>query len=624
MPGSCCGDKRVPLTSQRYTPDVLSPDGASRIASFESEPWPTWTLQATASATVVHDLFLVHGSPTVVLRWRVRGLEGPARLEIRPLLAGRDYHALMRENDAFDFRSVTTGARVQWVPYAGVPAIAAASTGTWRDDPCWYRQFLYTLERERGLDDVEDLASPGMFAIPLGGDGEASLIFSADTTRTLPDDPKGVAASVTRLADTERSRRGAFPTPLDRAADAYVVRRGSGRTVIAGYPWFTDWGRDTFIALRGLSLASGGLDRTRDILLAWGDTVSEGMLPNRFPDAGETPEFNSVDASLWFVVAAGELQRQSLDQGAAPPAGDWARLRRAIDAILDGYARGTRYGIRADADGLLAAGGPGVQLTWMDAKVGDWVVTPRAGKPVEVQALWLNALWVGSQWSTAARSRFDRAWAAFERRFWNERRLSQRRRRCRSPVRDRRCLRAAEPDPRGRRTPARAADRRARASRRRVRRANAADAARSAVVDAGRRALSRPLRGRTRRARRRLSPGHGLAVADGIVRRGLAAGPGRHSRKSSRGARAGSWPRCSPISARPDSATSRRLPMATRRSRPGAAPSRRGRSGSCSGSTATCSRYPAMSSPVRRRTLPFPRGRRMRLNSDVIAPGSNS
>src|SRR5262249_27283476 len=156
-------------------------------------------------------------------------------------------------------------------------------------------------------------------------------------------------------------------TRLHRAADAYTVQRQRGRTIIAGYPWFTDWGRDTFIALRGLCLASGRLEDARAILVAWADMVSGGMLPNRFPGRGEAPEFNSVDASLWYVVAVHDfLAAAAAANGLTLSERDERALREAVDAILTGYATGTRFGIRCDADGLLSAGEPGVQLTWMD------------------------------------------------------------------------------------------------------------------------------------------------------------------------------------------------------------------------------------------------------------------
>jgi predicted glycogen debranching enzyme len=192
-----------------------------------------------------------------------------------------------------------------------------------------------------------------------------------------------------------------------------------GKTIIAGYPWFADWGRDTFISLRGLCLAAGRLDEARDILVAWAATVSSGMLPNRFPDHGEQPEFNSVDASLWFVIAVHEYLDACTGRYQKAEGGDEQTLRDAVASILTGYANGTRFGIRQDADGLLAAGEPGVQLTWMDAKVGDWVVTPRIGKPVEVQALWLNALAFASTWDARWRTPLEQGLKSFRERFWN-------------------------------------------------------------------------------------------------------------------------------------------------------------------------------------------------------------
>jgi predicted glycogen debranching enzyme len=206
------------------------------------------------------------------------------------------------------------------------------------------------------------------------------------------------------------------------------VRGDRGLTVIAGYPWFGDWGRDTFIALRGLCLATGRITDAGAILEAWAGAVSGGMLPNLFPDGGATPEYNSVDAALWFVVAA--YEHLSVAAG-------WIEQRRklvaAVEAILEGYASGTRFGIGAAADGLLAAGELGTrggraqarptQLTWMDAAFGERVFTPRVGKPVEVQALWLNALRIGallgcpSAWRWAQLERLARR--SFDDRFWN-------------------------------------------------------------------------------------------------------------------------------------------------------------------------------------------------------------
>jgi predicted glycogen debranching enzyme len=219
----------------------------------------------------------------------------------------------------------------------------------------------------------------------------------------------------------ERIRRDRFEDRLDRASDAYIVGRGRGKTIVAGYPWFTDWGRDTFIALRGLCLATERLAEAGEILGEWAWTVSEGMLPNRFREGGDQPEFNSVDASLWYVVAVHDYLDACASAKRKLPPEQTERLHGAVEAILEGYAGGTRFGIRADADGLLAAGEPGLtNLTWMDARVGDRVITPRVGKPVEVQALWLNALTLAARVSGRRQELLSRGLESFRARFWND------------------------------------------------------------------------------------------------------------------------------------------------------------------------------------------------------------
>lgn len=406
------------LSSQQYQPGVIAPDGAGNIESFSAEPWPRWVFALSDGTLVSQEIFVPKGLQATVVLWRLLTAKPGVTLRARPFLSGRDYHSTHHENGAFRFDAEIRGEQVTWSPYAGVPSIHAFANATYAHEPHWYRNFLYAEERARGLDDTEDLGSPGVFTWNLSaGDGEAVCIFAHDSAvAALKAEPQPATATVAALVQREQRRRAAFPTPLHRAADAYLVHRGAERTIVAGYPWFTDWGRDTFIALRGLCLATGRLDDARGILLSWAGAISEGMVPNRFPDSGESPEFNSVDASLWFIVAAHEFIN-----AAAAPAAERELLQRAIEAILEGYSRGTRHRIRATDDGLLAAGEPGVQLTWMDAKVGDWVVTPRIGKPVEIQALWLNALWIGAQFSAARwQPLLARGLASFRERFWNE------------------------------------------------------------------------------------------------------------------------------------------------------------------------------------------------------------
>ncbi|MBI5854075.1 MAG: glycogen debranching enzyme family protein [Nitrospirae bacterium] len=418
---------RFALSSQEYAPGVVHPDGAQRIQRFEADPWPRWFYRLEDGTTLECELFVPHGMPAVVLRWRLTSRHPDVMLSVRPFLSGRDYHSLHHENSAFRFDPEEQAGWLVWRPYPGAPAISVLSNGTYRHEPDWFRQFLYREEMARGLDGTEDLASPGFFQWPLS-EREAVWIARAESAT----DPSRFTAATpettyAELREREVTRRNCFPSRLHRAADAYLVRRQQGMTILAGYPWFTDWGRDTFIALRGLCLATGLLEDARAILLGWADAVSEGMLPNRFPDGGESPEYNSVDASLWYIVAVYEFLREANRKAGWLPERDHRRLESAAQAILAGYAEGTRYGIRLDSDGLLSAGEPGVQLTWMDAKVGDWVVTPRIGKPVEIQALWLNALWIASGFAEGAerwKRLFVKGRDAFLPRFWDEERGS--------------------------------------------------------------------------------------------------------------------------------------------------------------------------------------------------------
>ena len=405
------------LTTQRYSPGVDAPDGITRLESFDLEPWPQWTC-AVPGGKIIHELFVPDERAAVVLRWRWEGEAEPAlRLHVRPFFSGRDFHATHHENGIFRFRPASVPEGERWHFYNDVPEVTVRSNGAYHHEPCWYQNFLYDEDLARGLDALEDLAAPGRYEFDLAA-GPAVLIFSAEGLgNPLPASTAPVELA-DKLARDERARRKAFATPRLRAADAYLVPRGSGKTIIAGYPWFGDWGRDTFIAMRGLCLATGRLREARDILTAWAGTVSQGMLPNRFPDQGDEPEYNSVDSSLWYVIVVHEFLEAARDNPALLAQKEI--LLATVETILTGYLQGTRYGIRGDSEGLLACGVPGMQLTWMDAKVNGQAVTPRMGKPVEVQALWLNALGLASRRHPARRALFEQGHASFRQRFWNE------------------------------------------------------------------------------------------------------------------------------------------------------------------------------------------------------------
>lgn len=430
------------LTSQQYDPGAIHPDNGPRIETFTTEPWPTWVLRLADDSRIQCEIFARHGAPLMAVSWKL--LEGAAQRQhegtterhsngatkgsadkvtlcVRPFLSGRDYHALHHENAAFRFspQQRDDGCLV-WSSYDGVPEVTSCANAEYRQEPHWYRNFQYEQEHERGLDHVEDLAAPGILQFDLAAGEAAWILAASDAGQAAIPHPSDALRSLNTLRTAERKRRAKFETPLHRAADAYLVQRGEGKTIVAGYPWFTDWGRDTFIALRGLCLATGRFDDARAILLEWSGAVSEGMLPNRFPDHGEAPEYNAVDASLWYVIAVHEYLAAADTGKSRVTRQERKRLESAVQAILTGYARGTRFGIRCDDDGLLAAGQPGVQLTWMDAKVGDWVVTPRIGKPVEVQALWLNAIWSARHLSDHWAELFVRARDSFHSRFWSD------------------------------------------------------------------------------------------------------------------------------------------------------------------------------------------------------------
>lgn len=378
------------LSSNQY-PGRVHPRGFEYLTSFRLDPFPVWTYSIGA-VEIEKRVFMIYGRNAAVVTYkaglRSRRKRPAALMTLRPMLSFVDYHHLRHERTDLRDEYGEIDGSIKMHPFADMPTLYVAHNGIGVDRTGhWYRNFEYAIEQERGFDFHEDLFQP--FEITFDLKNSASVIFSTNSDLAAKDAAALEKQEIKRRKDLIRTAKA--KTDLEKqlvlAADQFIVKRGEGHTVIAGYPWFSDWGRDTMISLPGLTLATGRPEIARGILLEFARSVSEGMIPNRFPDAGEIPEYNTVDATLWYFEAV----RAYIDKTGDI---DFVRenLYQTLAEIVAWHLRGTRYNIHVDTDGLLYAGSPDVQLTWMDAKIGDLVITPRTGKPVEIQALWYNAL----------------------------------------------------------------------------------------------------------------------------------------------------------------------------------------------------------------------------------------
>jgi glycogen debranching enzyme len=378
------------LATNDWGSGLRDPEGWRFIDGFAVvDGVPTWTY-AVGDALVELSIAMAYGRDETVLVLRSVRARSPVEVRMRLLVADRDHHGGALPDPDF-FTTTVAGDRAT----VALPACRRllhvwAPGGTLSAARVRWSDFELQRERERGLPDRADYLHALEVAVTLPPQGRAGVAIGLAAPERIP--PATLDATLERNRRLSAGAKTPLLAELAHAADAFIVDAGEGGasrpTVIAGYPWFADWGRDTMIALPGLALATGRLDVATATLRAYAPFIDRGMLPNRFPDDGAPPEYNTVDAALWFI----ETVRATAAEPGVDPA--FAReLFPALAAIVDGYTKGTRYGIGVDPDdGLVRAGVPGVQLTWMDAKVGDWVVTPRIGKPVEINALWFCAL----------------------------------------------------------------------------------------------------------------------------------------------------------------------------------------------------------------------------------------
>ncbi|HEY3398113.1 MAG TPA: amylo-alpha-1,6-glucosidase [Armatimonadota bacterium] len=420
------GGEPVHLSTNLYDTTV-HPEGYRHLREFRLDPWPVMTF-ATGVFELEKSVFMPHGRSATVISYTLRAAPEPTWLLLRPLFACRDYMHLARARGDFDTTLDRTADQFSLRLWGGPDRVFLHHPGgeMWPDG-MWYYSFRYPREEEMGLDSGEDLYSPGEVRYLLAPGETVSLVAT-----TEPD----LAGTPADWAEQERARRRqvAARAPaadevgrqLALAADQFVVRRRVGDrnllSLIAGYPWFTDWGRDAMIATCGLLALPDWRPEAAQVLQAWATFLRGGLLPNTFDDTGHGAHYNTVDASLWFLAAVRQFA------GDAPESA--ADLYAPVREVLRAYSEGTQFGIHTDAEGLLQAGSPETQLTWMDAKMGDVVFTPRPGAAVEINALWYSGLRTGQFLAERLDpvrapeycAQAEQVAASFRRRFWNEER----------------------------------------------------------------------------------------------------------------------------------------------------------------------------------------------------------
>jgi len=388
------------LATNRWSSGAIEPRGYVNVQNFRLEGTvPVWQF-AIGEALLEKRIWMRQGENTTYVRYRVMRSSQPLDLRVAVLVNYRDYHSTTHAgNWQMKVESLPNGIHVH--PFEGaVPFKLLSAKGQWEPRHEWHRDCFLPQERYRGLDDHEDHLNAAAFGIQLSLEESVTLVFTSEPSVDLNGESAQEAqrshdsqiTSAWRKANSQAATVPASIQQLIHAADQFIVKRPlpdnpQGRSIIAGYPWFADWGRDTMIALPGLTIATGRPEIAKQILLSFSRYVDGGMLPNNFPDAGGRPEYNTVDAAFWYIEAIRQYYEATQDRETL------AALFPTLLQILDGHLKGTRYRIHVDdSDGLLYAGEAGVQLTWMDARVDGREVTPRIGKPIEINALWYNAL----------------------------------------------------------------------------------------------------------------------------------------------------------------------------------------------------------------------------------------
>ncbi|HMG90613.1 MAG TPA: amylo-alpha-1,6-glucosidase [Chryseolinea sp.] len=414
--------KSYELASNQF-PGAIHPHGYRYLTGFDRDIFPSFAYNA-GGVEIKKTIACIHGENTTVILYEVVDSPGEFSLELLPLSSSRDFHSLCHANDLIGKHYLFDDGCFRTMNYPdGTEVFISVPGSEFVEQQGWYYNFEYSVEQYRGLEFQEDLFTHGRFSVTLNKGQSLAVIISTE-------DPSG--RNALKLLAAEKKRREKLTKDflwdesvkrLMSAADQFIVKRGDLSTIIAGYHWFADWGRDTMISLPGLCLAIGRTKEAKQILKQFADNVSDGMLPNRFPDYGEAPLYNTIDATLWFFHAIHAYYKSTEDKAFLKS------IFSVLQEIVQWHYKGTRYNIKVDPeDELLGGGAEDVQLTWMDAKVGDWIVTPRRGKPVEINALWYNALRCmeffaetlrKSEEASQYKTKAERVLETFNEKFWN-------------------------------------------------------------------------------------------------------------------------------------------------------------------------------------------------------------
>lgn len=428
------GNTRTELGCNLYQGDIIHPKGHQYLKSFRRKLFPEWVYLVN-DIKLKKTVVMIYNENTVIISYQAIKAPSPFTLELLPLMAARGYHALQQAGPQMHWDADFTNGVFHNIPDGNSNVYISVPGAAYMHMPRWFYHFNYAEEASRGLDFAEDLFNHGVISVEMKEGDSLHIIVSTEN-------PQGRDAKELVLREEKRKKELVKNIPADEtlqqlviAADQFIVRRTlynssaigegwEGATVIAGYHWFTDWGRDTMISLPGLTLCTNRFEDAKKIITAFSKYVNRGMLPNCFPDGDKPPAYNTADATLWYFIAVYKYLQTTNDKAFI-----LNEILPVLKEIIDWHYKGTRYNIQVDKDGLLYSGEIGEQLTWMDAKVGNWVVTPRMGKPVEIQALWYNALKIFAellslhgqkQEAIQINESADYVKQKFNEKFWNE------------------------------------------------------------------------------------------------------------------------------------------------------------------------------------------------------------